>query len=319
MIERLTEQGTIRSGGVRAAFERVRRSAFIPDVPIDEVYADRTHVVVEDDGVAVSTVDAWMPDSAIAVGEFDLIEFTVDTWTFPVWLAGALRPGGRVIAPMGMFAFGCGWVFSMEGGRLLGRNPFGGGFVAARGAGAATGGQESVRSGDVVLDTDEQVSAQWLESVLSRQCEPVDTGVWMPAGSQYLPVFLRLLSGSERAGTIRSASRSKGEGFPGASWMRTPVWLAGDGLAVMDHVPAGDGTAVFVRGFGSDGPDLAARMARRLRDWPASGGGPVLEAYPVGKAPQDVPDGTRILRREPWEFRLRWEALPGEADLGSEP
>ncbi|MFC4137318.1 MULTISPECIES: methyltransferase domain-containing protein [unclassified Microbacterium] len=382
LIDQLTAGGSIRSDRVRGAFERVRRSAFIPGVPLDQVYADRTHTVAEAGGITVSTVsapsmqatmleiaapmpgesvleigsggtnaallaemvaprgsvwtvdidqrvidraraslaqhptpvpvradlvDAWAPDTAIASGSFDLVQFTVDTWTFPTWLPGVLRPGARVVAPMGLCGIGCGWAFEHDRGGLVGRRSFGGGFVAARGAGTEGEALEEIRSGDVVLAPDRDLSAGWLESVLSREAAPTGTVDSCALGAPILPQFLRLLCGPERAGRIRSASQTKENGFPGTSWMRTPVWLADDGLAVIDHRRAGDGVDFFVRSFGSDGPELAERMAERLRAWREDAGGPVLEAIPVSEVAGDAPEETRVLRRGPWEFRLRWE------------
>lgn len=391
LIDQLTEQGSIRSERVRSAFERVRRTAFVPDVPLEEVYADRTHTVAEDDGVKVSTVsapsmqalmlevaaplpgedvleigsggsnaallaemvaprgsvwtvdidervveraraslgrhpmpvpvrvdriDAWEAETAIAAGSFDLVEFTVDTWTLPAWLPDALPPGGRVVAPMSICGVGCGWALEWDGNRLIGRTAFGGGFVGARGAGAEGDEPEEIRSDDVVLAPDRDLDAEWLASVLSREGEASGAVTHQIMGSEYLPLFLRLLCGSERAGSIRSASRSKANGFPGASWMRTPVWLADDGLAVIDHRLAGDGVDVFVRSFGSDGPVLAERMAERLRTWQQSAGGPVFEATPVDAARETAPDGVRVLRRGPWEFRLSWQGdVPPRASI----
>ncbi|MDR2999088.1 MAG: hypothetical protein LBU78_13320 [Microbacterium sp.] len=382
LIDQLTEQGSIRSDRVRGAFERVRRSAFIPDTPLDQVYADRTHTVAEDDGIKVSTVsapsmqatmlevaapqpgedvleigsggtnaallaemvapggsvwtvdidervidraraslaehptpvpvrvdqvDAWATGTAITEASFDLVEFTVDTWTFPEWLLGVLRPGSRVAAPMSVCNVGCGWALEHHDGRLISRTPFPGGFVGARGAGAEGDEPEEVQSGDVILAPDRAVEAGWLASVLSRENEPTGIVTHRVLGSMYLPLFLRILCGAERAASIRSASQSKTDDFPGASWMRTPVWLAHDGLAVIDHRLAGDGVDVFVRSFGSDGPELAERMAERVRTWQEGIGGPLFEAIPISEAREPAPDGVRVLRRGAWEFRLSWE------------
>jgi len=383
LIDQLTEQGSIRSARVRDAFERVRRTAFIPDTALEEVYADRTHTIAEDDGVKVSTVsapsmqalmleiaaplpgedvleigsggtnaallaemvapggsvwtvdiddrvveraraslgrhpapvpvrvdriDAWEAGTPIAAGSFDLVEFTVDTWTFPSWLPEVLPTGGRVVAPMSICGVGCGWALEKDDDRLIGRTSFGGGFVGARGAGAEGDEPEEIRSDDVVLAPDRDLETGWLASVLSREGEATGVVTHRAIGSSYLPLFLRLLCGSERAGSIRSASRSKANGFPGASWMRTPVWLADDGLAVIDHRVAGDGVDIFVRSFGSDGPSLAERMAERLRTWQEGEGGPVFEAIPVDAVRKAAPEGVRVLRRGSWEFRLSWLA-----------
>ncbi|MFE6994486.1 hypothetical protein ACFVAE_00855 [Microbacterium sp. NPDC057659] len=382
LIDQLTKQGSIRSDRVRGAFERVRRSAFIPDAPLDQVYADRTHTVAEDDGIKVSTVsapsmqatmlevaaprpgedvleigsggtnaallaemvapggsvwtvdidervveraraslaqhptpvpvrvdrvDAWAPGTAISEASFDLVEFTVDTWTFPEWLPAVLPSGARVAAPMSVCGVGCGWSLEHDGSRLVSRTPFPGGFVGARGAGAEGDEPEEIQSGDVVLAPDRAAEAGWLASVLSRENESTGIVTHRVLGSMYLPLFLRILCGSERAGSIRSASRSKTDAFPGASWMRTPVWLADDGIAVIDHRLAGDGVDVFVRSFGSDGPALAERMADRVRTWQEGIGGPRFEAIPISEVREPAPDGVRVFRRGSWEFRLSWE------------
>ncbi|UJP10820.1 hypothetical protein L2X99_04070 [Microbacterium sp. KUDC0406] len=380
LIDQLIEGGLIRSDRVLRAFERVRRSAFIPDAPLEEVYADRTHTVAEDDGVKVSTVsapsmqakmlelvdpapgedvleigsggtnaallaemvapggsvwtvdidervierarasltqhptpvpvradvvDAWAPGTAITEASFDLVEFTVDTWTFPEWLLDVLRPGARVVAPLSLFE--CGWAFTFDEGRLRGTRVFTGGFVAARGAGASGTEPRYARAGDIWLARDQDADDGWLSSVLAREGESVETGLRLTAGSLYSPVILRLFAGSESAGTIRSESQSREHGFPGAPWTGTPVWLADDGLAVMDNRRVDGGVEVFVRAFGDDGADLAQRMAERLRTWRQDVGEPVCEAIPVSAVREAAPEGVRVIRRGAWEFRLSWE------------
>ncbi|MGD1068482.1 MAG: methyltransferase domain-containing protein [Vulcanimicrobiaceae bacterium] len=51
----LIERNTIRSASVAAAFRRVPRHHFLPDLPLETVYADQPIALRYDDGIAISS------------------------------------------------------------------------------------------------------------------------------------------------------------------------------------------------------------------------------------------------------------------------
>lgn len=55
LVEHLRARGDVRTERVAAAFERVPRHVFVPDVPPEEVYADRSIAIKLEDGVPISS------------------------------------------------------------------------------------------------------------------------------------------------------------------------------------------------------------------------------------------------------------------------
>lgn len=306
----------IGSGGCNAALlaELVAPEGRVRSVDIDPRVTARTTDALARHGtpvdVTVEVADAWSTDCVLADHRYDVVHITVDTWTLPPWLLGALRPGARVVAPMRLCGIGAGFAFTREGDRLVGRDAFPGGFVAARGAGAVDVHRQDARAGDVVFTDIDGIDDAWVGEALARPAAPIRTGVELAPMSPFLRFFLWLLCGAEPAASIFSASRGQDPSFPGSSWMRTPVWLSDDGFATVDGARRATGPEVVVRGFGAGGADLAERLALRVRAWQGRSGEPVLEAIPAESAarvPLVDPAHTRVLRRGAWEFRLRWE------------
>jgi protein-L-isoaspartate(D-aspartate) O-methyltransferase len=55
LVAHLRARGDVRTERVTAAFERVPRHVFVPDVPVEEAYADRSIAIKLDEGVPISS------------------------------------------------------------------------------------------------------------------------------------------------------------------------------------------------------------------------------------------------------------------------
>lgn len=55
LVAHLRARGELRTARVAAAFERVPRHLFVPDVPLEDAYADRSIAIKVENGVAISS------------------------------------------------------------------------------------------------------------------------------------------------------------------------------------------------------------------------------------------------------------------------
>ena len=231
----------------------------------------------------------WPPDAP-----YDRIIATVGAWDItPAW-AGQLAPGGRLVLPLSLRgALQYSVALEPAGDHLASVSILPCGFMRLRGAFA---GPETVtrlgeRAGLLVEDTARPPGADDLAGLLAQPGPAVGTGVQITGRDLYagLAVWLAI---REPTGIGRLAYPPPG---PGAA---RPAPLHGSHLLLTSAhgcatvVPVGgppaDADGMFEAGtrpYGSEGFQLAERLASHIRDWDAAGR-PALADLRIGVYPE---------------------------------
>ncbi len=98
----LRERGAVRTERVGAAFERVPRHVFVPDVPAHDVYTDRSIAIKLQDGIPVSSssqpaIMAEMIEMLALYGGERVLEIGAGTGYNAALLAELVGPSGSVV------------------------------------------------------------------------------------------------------------------------------------------------------------------------------------------------------------------------------
>jgi protein-L-isoaspartate(D-aspartate) O-methyltransferase len=102
LVRQLRERGAVRTERVAAAFARVPRHVFVPDVPAEDVYADRSIAIKLQDGIPVSSssqpaIMAEMIEMLALRGGEHVLEIGAGTGYNAAVLAELVGPSGSVV------------------------------------------------------------------------------------------------------------------------------------------------------------------------------------------------------------------------------
>jgi protein-L-isoaspartate(D-aspartate) O-methyltransferase len=272
------------------------------DLDDDIVAAARDHLAACGfGGVRVVQADGgngWPPGAP-----YDRIILTVGAWDIaPAW-AGQLSPHGRLVLPLALRA-GIQYSIAFEpaADRLDSVSVLPCGFMRLRGAFA---GPETVvplgsRTGMLAESEPRPADAEDLESLLARPGRAISTGIRVTFMDLYGGLGLWLAAREPGLGRL-SAFGVAGPGpeppDPAAAARRPGMGMVASAHGCAALVPmsdpdgpgrAGLRTAFEIGAcpFGTEGPQLAARLAGHVRDWDAAGrpslAGLRVSAYPAG-------------------------------------
>ncbi|GAB3426166.1 hypothetical protein GCM10027569_64800 [Flindersiella endophytica] len=238
---------------------------------------DNVHVVCGDGGLG------YAPDAP-----YDRVIVTVGAWDLPAAWFAQLSSGGRLVVPLGLRGPQRSIAFEYSGGCWSSRSIVDCGFMAMQGEFASPG--RLVRLGPdaeltISVDDGRSVDAAGLYASLRGDPVLVETDVTATAdllsASQCLWValtepdacWLTASAAAIGAGLIDPPMDLFGDGRAGMALVRD------DSLALAVRHGGGVGSGrngreryrLDVEGYGSRAGELAARMARSLRDWDAYG------------------------------------------------
>ena len=102
LVELLRDRGALRTERVAAAFRRVPRHVFVPDVPVVDVYTDRSIAIKLEDGIPVSSssqpaIMAEMLEMLDLRGGERVLEIGAGTGYNAALLAELVGPSGSVV------------------------------------------------------------------------------------------------------------------------------------------------------------------------------------------------------------------------------
>jgi protein-L-isoaspartate(D-aspartate) O-methyltransferase len=288
------------------------------DLDDDIVAAAREHLAACGfGGVRVVQADGgngWPPGAP-----YDRIILTVGAWDIaPAW-AGQLSRRGRLVLPLALRAgIQYSIAFEQAGDHLESVSVLPCGFMRLRGAFA---GPETIvplgsHTGMLAESDPRPAGAEDLESLLARPDRVISTGIrvtfmdlygglglWLAArepGLGRLSAFGQAGPGPDAPAPDPAGGKSRSMGMmTSAHGCATLVPMSdagGPGRARL-RTPFEIGACPF----GSEGPQLAARLAGHVRDWDAAGrpslAGLRVSAYPAGAGPPGAPQGTVIDKR----------------------
>jgi protein-L-isoaspartate(D-aspartate) O-methyltransferase len=298
------------------------------DLDDDIVAAAREHLAACGYG-AVRVVQAdgangWPPGAP-----YDRIILTVGAWDIaPAW-AGQLRPRGRLVLPLALRAgIQYSIAFEQAGDHLDSVSVLPCGFMRLRGAFA---GPETIvplgrRTGMLAESDPRPADAETLESLLAQPGRAIGTGVRVTSTDLYGGLGLWLAArepGLGRLSAFGAAGPGQGDPAhgPAAAAARQPgmaMVATAHGCAALAPMsdPAGTAPAglrapvsIGACPFGTEGAELAARLAGHIRDWDASGRPSLarlrVSAYPAGAGPPAAQQVT-VIDKQHTRLVLDW-------------
>jgi protein-L-isoaspartate(D-aspartate) O-methyltransferase len=296
------------------------------DLDDDIVAAAREHLAACGfGGVRVVQADGgngWPPRAP-----YDRIIATVGAWDIaPAWV-GQLSPRGRLVLPLALRA-GIQYSIAFEhaADHLDSVSVLPCGFMRLRGAFA---GPETVvpvgsRTGILAESDPRPAGAEDLESLLAQPGRVISTGIRVTFMDLYGGLGLWLAArepGLGRLSAFGAADPGPGAPDPAATRARQPgmgMVAGAHGCAALVPMtdPGGTGRAglrtAFEIGacpFGTEGTQLAARLAGHVRDWDAAGrpslAGLRVSAYPAGAGPPGAPQAT-VIDKQHTRLMLTW-------------
>jgi protein-L-isoaspartate(D-aspartate) O-methyltransferase len=297
------------------------------DLDDDIVAAAREHLAACGFGeVRVVRADGgngWPPGAP-----YDRIIATVGAWDIaPAWV-GQLARRGRLVLPLALRAgIQYSIAFEQAGDHLDSVSVLPCGFMRLRGAFA---GPETIvplgsRTGMLAESDPRPANAEDLESLLVQPGRVISTGVRVTSMDLYGGLGLWLAAREPGLGRLSAFGvASPGQGAPdpdpatasGRSGMGMVASAHGCAALVPMSDPGGTGRAglrtAFEIGacpFGSEGPELAARLAGHVRGWDAAGrpslAGLRVSAYPAGAGPPGVQQGA-VIDKQHTRLVLAW-------------
>jgi protein-L-isoaspartate(D-aspartate) O-methyltransferase len=305
------------------------------DLDDDIVAAAREHLAACGFGeVRVVRADGgngWPPGAP-----YDRIIATVGAWDIaPAWV-GQLARRGRLVLPLALRAgIQYSIAFEQAGDHLDSVSLLPCGFMRLRGAFA---GPETIvplgsRTGMLAESDPRAAGAEDLESLLAQPGRVISAGVRVTSVDLYGGLGLWLAAREPGLGRLSAFGVARpGQGAPDPDPV-TASGRPGMGMVASAHGcaalvpmsdPGGTGRAglrtAFEIGacpFGSEGPELAARLAGHVRDWDAAGrpslAGLRVSAYPAGTGPPGARQGT-VIEKQHTRLVLAWpdaELSPG--------
>ncbi len=252
-------------------------------------------------GVHVATGDAGLgvPENA----PYDRAIITIGSLDVPPAWSGQLRPGGRLVVPLGLS-----WPLG-EDGLLRSDTLFMCGFVPMIGQDWER--SAALDSGDLVRlywDADQDISPEQLSGVLDRPKTRIDSGTTVGPMESLDPVWVRATA------TDPAVCRISAEPAAVSSGLCTPVVKSrtlalaeGDSIAYLasQRLQAPEPSfRMGAIGQGPNGASLAERLCRHLDTWGADRAAkPSITIYPHS-APQTA--GVQVIRREHCEMTIAY-------------
>jgi protein-L-isoaspartate(D-aspartate) O-methyltransferase len=297
------------------------------DLDDDIVAAAREHLTACGFG-GVRVIQADGGNGWPAGAPYDRIIATVGAWDIaPAWV-GQLARRGRLVLPLALRA-GIQYSIAFEptGDHLDSVSVLPCGFMRLRGAFA---GPETIvplgsRTGMLAESDPRPAGAEDLESLLAQPGRVISAGVRVTSVDLYGGLGLWLAAREPGLGRLSAFGvASPGQGAPGPD-PATASGRPGMGMVASAHGcaalvpmsdPGGTGRAglrtpfeIGACPFGSEGPELAARLAGHVRDWDAAGrpslAGLRVSAYPAGAGPPGAQQGT-VIDKQHTRLVLAW-------------
>ncbi|MDQ1294992.1 MAG: protein-L-isoaspartate(D-aspartate) O-methyltransferase [Actinomycetota bacterium] len=247
-------------------------------------------------------------------GLFDRIVVTAGAWDIPRAWWEQLADDGVLVVPLRILGLTRTVVFEQVGACLCSRSVAEDGFMPMRGAGAVH--EQNIPLGvgpDLVIriDDDRPTDASALHGALDHPVAVSWSGVSAPWGwTEHLDFWLAALDGFCRCLISREAVDAGRLTAPKELWGSMGVVEDGT-LAYLTTRTRSGGDPELPKyeigacGYGSQGTDLAGRLAERVRAWDREGGahlGVKVEAYPIDAAP--VPASEVLLAADKHDSRI---------------
>ena len=296
------------------------------DLDDDIVAAAREHLAASGfGGVRVVQADGgngWPPGAP-----YDRVILTVGAWDIaPAWVR-QLSPHGRLVLPLALRAgIQYSIAFEQAADHLESVSVLPCGFMRLRGAFA---GPETVvpvgsRTGILAESDPRPAGAEDLESLLAQPGRAISTGIRVTFMDLYGGLGLWLAAREPELGRLSAfgaASPGPGDPEPATARARQPgmgMVAGAHGCAALAPMtdPGGTGRAglrtsfeIGACPFGTEGTQLAARLAGHVRDWDAAGrpslAGLRVSAYPAGAGPPGAPQVT-VIDKQYTRLVLTW-------------
>ena len=256
----------------------------------------------------------WPPDAP-----YDRIIATVGAWDItPAWI-GQLAPGGRLVLPLALRgALQYSVAFEPAGDHLASVSILPCGFMRLRGAFA---GPETVvrlgeRIGLLVEDTARPAGAEDLTGMLTQPGQAIGTGVQITGRDLYAGLSLWLATREPTGiGRLSDPPAAPGSARPAPRRGSRILLTSAHGCATVVPVggpPAGAGDMfeAGTRPYGSEGFQLAERLAGHIRDWDAAGRPSLTDlrigVYPEGTA-LPAAAGATVIAKPHTRLVLTWQ------------
>ncbi|GAB3733940.1 methyltransferase, FxLD system [Nocardiopsis nanhaiensis] len=301
--------------GINAALltEIVGPSGSVTTIEIDEDLAHSArHHLAEAGYDQVKVVRGDGAHGASAEGPFDRIIVTAGAWTIPTPWWEQLAPNGRLVVPVRLHGSGLtrSLPFERTGARkMVATEALVCGFVPMRGASDSPGRSLSLGAGvSFAVDSADGADAAALGTALEHSPHRVWTGITFTGEQDVAHLDLWLATRTDHFGRLSVTPQAREHGIdPTLRWAGAALHNGTDTFAYLVLRERDEDTEeIGVLAHGPDSAAVAEHLVDLAQQWSAEKPPqPTVMAQPATTPPEDLPDGTRVVKSDT-VFTITW-------------